>query len=396
MVAHGSFITVKKYIRMKNRSFFLIATSVFISYQSFSQTSQIKIAQNAVGKLQVAIASGMDKSKQMTVVGEGLKATESAQTDKKTKNWPETWAIRSYLSSYVALIDQDETNSEKYYATAVETLDSAKRLDKFQSNTALTDAANYNIILKKQEKGSKAYNNNEFKTAFTLLKEVSDFFPKDTVISINTALSAQNINDYNSALFYFKRAKDNGIKNPVVFQSMAGIYTSKFEQEAAIRILEDGLKVNPYNIYLNNNYINLLLDNERYDQAKQVIEKSLTIESKNKLLYFLYGYLYQISSNNSTAELAYKKALALDQNYFDALYQLGLVYVNNANDALKGDKEKRAQEFSALINRAEFVLLQAHEINPNDRPTVQLLIDIYTRKNRLDKAQELKRKLEEF
>ncbi|WP_316835540.1 hypothetical protein [Pedobacter nutrimenti] len=381
---------------MKNRSFFLIATSVFISYQSFSQTSQIKIAQNAVGKLQVAIASGMDKSKQMTVVGEGLKATESAQTDKKTKNWPETWAIRSYLSSYVALIDQDEANSEKYYATAVETLDSAKRLDKFQSNTALTDAANYNIILKKQEKGNKAYNNNEFKTAFTLLKEVSDFFPKDTVISINTALSAQNINDYNSALYYFKRAKDNGIKNPVVFQSMAGIYTSKFEQEAAIRILEDGLKVNPYNIYLNNNYINLLLDNERYDQAKQVIEKSLTIESKNKLLYFLYGYLYQISSNNSTAELAYKKALALDQNYFDALYQLGLVYVNNANDALKGDKEKRAQEFSALINRAEFVLLQAHEINPNDRPTVQLLIDIYTRKNRLDKAQELKRKLEEF
>jgi tetratricopeptide (TPR) repeat protein len=381
---------------MKNRSFFLIATSVFISYQSFSQTSQIKIAQNAVGKLQVAIASGMDKSKQMTVVGEGLKATESAQTDKKTKNWPETWAIRSYLSSYVALIDQDEANSEKYYATAVETLDSAKRLDKFQSNTALTDAANYNIILKKQEKGNKAYNNNEFKTAFTLLKEVSDFFPKDTVISINTALSAQNINDYNSALFYFKRAKDNGIKNPVVFQSMAGIYASKFEQEAAIRILEDGLKVNPYNIYLNNNYINLLLDNERYDQAKQVIEKSLTIESKNKLLYFLYGYLYQISSNNSTAELAYKKALALDQNYFDALYQLGLVYINNANDALKGDKEKRAQEFSALINRAEFVLLQAHEINPNDRPTVQLLIDIYTRKNRLDKAQELKRKLEEF
>lgn len=381
---------------MRNRSFFLIATSVFISYQSFSQTSQIKIAQNAVGKLQVAIASGMDKNKQMSIVGEGLKATESAQTDKKTKNWPETWAIRSYLSSYVALIDQDETNSEKYYNTAVETLDSAKRLDKYQNSTALTDAANYNIILKKQEKGNKAYSNNEFKTAFTLLKEVSDFFPKDTIISVNTALSAQNINDYNNALLYFKRAKDNGIKNPVVFQSMAGIYTSKFEQEAAIRILEEGLKVNPYNIYLNNNYINILLDNERYDQAKQVIEKSLTIESKNKLLYFLYGYLYQISSNNSTAELAYKKALVLDQNYFDALYQLGLVYINNANDALKGDKEKSLQEFSALINRAEFVLLQAHEINPNDRATVQLLIDIYTRKNRLDKAQELKRKLEEF
>lgn len=381
---------------MKTRSFFLIAVTTGLSYQSFGQTSQVKIAQNAVGKLQVAIASGMDKGKQLSVIGEGLKATESAQTDRKTKNWPETWAIRSYLSSYVALIDEDESNAEKYYNTAIETLDSAKRLDKYQNSTMLTDAANYNIILKKQEKGNKAYNNNEFRTAFGLLKEVSDFFPKDTVISVNTAICAQNINDYNNALFYFKRAKDNGIKNPVVFQSMASIYTSKFEHEAAIRILEEGLKANPYNIYLNNNYINLLLDNEKFDQAKQVIEKTLSLETKNKLLYFLYGYLYQINSNNSTAELAYKKALALDQNYFDALYQLGLAYINVANEALKGDKEKRAQDFSSYINRAEFVLLQAHEINPNDRQTVQLLIDIYTRKNRLDKAQELKRKLEEF
>ncbi|MDQ7949246.1 MAG: hypothetical protein REI93_10390, partial [Pedobacter sp.] len=76
-----------------------------------------------------------------------------------------------------------------------------------------------------------------------------------------------------------------------------------------------------------------------------------------------------------------------------ALYQLGIVYVNTANDALKS---KNKVKFSALINRAELTLLKAHEINLNDRSTIQLLIEIYTRKNRLDKVQELKRKLNEF
>ncbi|PYF76960.1 tetratricopeptide repeat protein [Pedobacter nutrimenti] len=380
---------------MKIKSQIVVASLLFISIESLGQTSQIKIAQNAVGKLQVAIASGLDKNKQLNIIGEGIKATESALTDRKTKNWPETWAIRSYLSSYVALLDDNDSNADKYYQTAIETLDQAKKLDKYQSNGALVDAASYNIIIKKQEKGNKAYQGGEYLNAFTLLKEVSDFFPKDTTIAVNAALSAQNINDYTTALALFKRAKDNGITNPAVFQAMAGIYSSKFEQETAIKTLEEGIKVNPYNMFLNNNYINLLLDNEKYDRATQAIEKTLSVEKKNKLLYFLYGYLYQVNLNNSTAELAYKKALALDQNYFDALYQLGLVYLNLANDALKLEK-KDISGFGAYINRAEYALLQAHEINPNDKQTTQLLIDIYTRKNKLDKVQDLRKKLLEF
>eukprot|EP01132_Coremiostelium_polycephalum_P015381 gene15381-18584_t len=261
---------------MKIKSQIVVASLLFISIESLGQTSQIKIAQNAVGKLQVAIASGLDKNKQLNIIGEGIKATESALTDRKTKNWPETWAIRSYLSSYVALLDDNDSNADKYYQTAIETLDQAKKLDKYQSNGALVDAASYNIIIKKQEKGNKAYQGGEYLNAFTLLKEVSDFFPKDTTIAVNAALSAQNINDYTTALALFKRAKDNGITNPAVFQAMAGIYSSKFEQETAIKTLEEGIKVNPYNMFLNNNYINLLLDNEKYDRATQAIEKTLS------------------------------------------------------------------------------------------------------------------------
>lgn len=370
---------------------------VSISYNvAFAQKSQLQIARNSVGKLQVAINGKQDAKKQLSVLGEGIKAAEAAQNDSKTKKWPETWALKAYLSSYVSIIDTDEGNADRYYNFATQAIDSAKRLDKFQANFRLIKAADYNINIRKQKKGSTAYANGDYAAAYEQLKEVSDFLPKDTTLAINTALSAQNIKSYDKALAYFKRAKENGVKNPIVFQNMASIYISKFEHELAIRTLEDGIKVNPYNVFLTNDYINLLLDNEKYSEAMHVIESTLKVETGNKLLYFLYGYLQQNKANNSTAELAYNRALTLDENYFDALYQLGLVYINSANETLKSGKTENAAKFSSFINRAEIALLQAHEVNQNDKSTVQLLIDIYTRKHRLDKVQELRSKLEEF
>ncbi len=368
---------------------------VFVLSTANAQKTQVLLAQNSVGKLQASIAKKEDVKKQLVIVGEGIKAIELAQKDKKTKNWPETWAIKSYLSSYVAIIDVNEANSYRYYDLALRALDTAKILDKFQANTELIKASTYNINVKKLTEGNKAYNQNDFLTAYTILKDVSDFLPKDTTTAVNVALCAQKIQMYNQALTYFLRAKENGVINPIVHQTIANLYASNFETELAIKSLEDGLKLNPYHPFLTNDYINLLLDNEKYDKAIKAIEGSLGTERRSgRLLYFLFGYLQQSQLKNYTvAEESYKRALSLDQNYFDALYQLALVYISNANDALK---QNNKQKFTSFANRAEFTLLRAHEININDLNTVQLLIEIYTRKNRLDKVQELKRKLNEF
>lgn len=362
--------------------------------QIFAQKSQLLVAQNSLGKLNMSINNKEDYKKQFVIIGEGIKAIELAQADKKTKNWPETWAIKAYLSSYIAITDNNETNSDKYYATAVEALEQAIKRDKYQTNANLIRNATHNINIKKLALGNKAYQENEFSTAFYYLKQVSDYFPTDTTLAINTAICAQNIQLYNEALNYFKRAKEYKIKNPVVFQLMANIYASKFENDLAIQTLEDGLYLNPNHNFLTNDYINLLLDNEKYDKAKKAIETSIVFSNQNKLLYFLLGYLYQTKEkNNLDAELAYKKALKIDEDYFDALYQLSLIFIANANNALI---EKKYTLYQSNINRAEFILLQANEININDKNTVQLLIEIYTRKNRFDKVQELKRKINEF
>jgi len=378
------------------RRFLLITIFLFSTgWSANAQKTQVVLAQNSVGKLQASIAKKEDAKKQLAIIGEGIKAIDAALKDKKTRNWPETWAIKSYLSSYIAILDPAEANSLKYYDLAIKSLDTTRILDKFQANTTFIKAATHNINVKKLNEGNKAFNQNDFLTAFNALKEVSDYQPKDTSLAINVALSAQKIQAYDESLRYLLRAKEAGVINPVVHQSIAALYVSKFENELAIKALEDGLKLNPQHTFLTNDYINLLLDNEKYDKAVKAIEGTFISERRSsRLLYYLFGYLQQSQlKNNNLAEDAYKRALNFDQNNFEALYQLALVYIENANEALK---QHNQQKYSGLMNRAEFTLLRAHEININDINTTQLLIEIYTRKNRIDKVQELRRKLNGF
>lgn len=373
---------------------FNIFALLLFSHSAFSQGSQIKIANNSLARLQNSIAENADTKKQLTIIGEGIKAIDQAEKDKKTKNWPETWAIKTYLSSYIAIIDENEANADKYFQLAQDALVQAIKLDKFQSNTELIKAADHNIHVKKLKKGTEAFQQNDFVTAYDLLRNVSDFMPADTLLATNVAICAQNLQLYNDALSYYLKAKENGAKNPTLFQNIANIYASKFETEQAIKTLEEGLALNAYHPLLTNDYINLLLDTEQYEKATKAVENSLKTDKRSKLLLFLYGYLQQNQAKNTaTAELSFKKALELDYNYFDALYQLALAYIQDANQALA---QKDTKKFTANINRAEYSLLRAHDININHKNTIKLLIDIYTRKNRLDKVQELKRKLNEF
>lgn len=369
---------------------------IFVSFNAVAQKSQILIARNSVGKLQASIANKEDEKKQLSIITEGLKSIESAEKDIKTKNWTETWSIKSYLTSFASLIDTDPNNANKFYDSAVEAVAKAKALDRYNDNGGLIKASDHNILIKKQDKGNEAYFNNEFKEAFADLKEVSDNFPADTTLALNTAICALNIQSYDESLAYFKRAKENGIKNPSVFQKMAQMYVVKSENETAIKTLEDGLVLNPFNRFLTNDYINLLLDTENYSKAQGLIENNLKVEKGNKLLYFLYGYLQQVGGNSATAILAYDKALTTDQNYFDALYQLSLAYINTANETLRTSDADKTEKYKGLINRAQFALQRANEINPNDKKTVQLLIDIYNKKGATNKVQELNRKLQEL
>ncbi|WP_246474909.1 hypothetical protein [Pedobacter roseus] len=114
-----------------------LAALIFVSFNAVAQKSQILIARNSVGKLQASIANKEDEKKQLSIITEGLKSIESAEKDTKTKNWTETWSIKSYLTSFASLIDTDPNNANKFYDSAVEAVAKAKSLDRYNDNGGL-------------------------------------------------------------------------------------------------------------------------------------------------------------------------------------------------------------------------------------------------------------------
>ncbi|MET4080501.1 tetratricopeptide (TPR) repeat protein [Pedobacter sp. UYP30] len=381
---------------MRKTATIALSIFVFISVNTFAQKTQILIARNSVGKLQLSILNKEDNTKQLDPVKEGLKAIESAENDKKTKDWAETWAIKSYLNSYAAIIETDANASQSFYNTAVDAVKQARKLDRYDDNSGLIKASDHNLLIKKQDIGNQYFVDNDFKLAFTNLKEVSDNFPADTTLALNTAICAINLQMYTDAMTYFKRAVENGIRNPAVYQKMAQIYSAKFDDKTALATLEEGLALNPQNIVLTNDYINLLIDVANYPKALALINGQIKATQGDKLLYYLVGYLEQATGNKSNAILSYNQALEKDPNYFDAMYQLGLAFIEAGNNELKSSDPNKNEKYKSFINRAEIALEHANEIDPNSKNCVQLLIDIYTRKNELDKVQELESKLREF
>lgn len=377
-----------------NRKAFISIILFLITFHASAQKSQLRIARNTIGKLQASVLAKDDPNKQINIIGEGMRASEAAQKDRKTKKWPETWAISAYLSSYLAVIDEKEP--EKHYQNAIAYIDTVRKLDRFDEHQKLVNAAILNTLVIKQEKGNEAFLNYDYATAISYLKELSDFYPQDSTLAMNTGIASQNLRNYDQALVYYNRAIEAGAVNPVIYQHLAEIYSSKFDTENAIRILEEGQKRNPSNAFIINNLVNLLLDQERYDKAEKTLEQAIKLEGQNKQLYFLYGYLKQMRNQHAQAETAYNTALAMDPNFFPALYQLGTLYINMGNEILKSNKEDRVKLYEEQLNKSENILTHAFEIDPNDRSTIQLLIEINSRKRKYDKVDELKERLSEF
>jgi len=102
---------------------------------------------------------------------------------------------------------------------------------------------------------------------------------------------------------------------------------------------------------------------------------------------------------------AYKEALALDPENFDNNLYLGALFYNTAielnkriiNLPLDAEDEynKLVEERNELYGRALPYFEKAHEINPEDIPTMQALKEIYAKQNNFDKMNEIKTKLGE-
>jgi tetratricopeptide (TPR) repeat protein len=111
-------------------------------------------------------------------------------------------------------------------------------------------------------------------------------------------------------------------------------------------------------------------------------------EPKNKLNHYILGVLNRTAGKFDVAITSFEKALVIDENYVDALFDLGATYYNWGVDMIKqaqesgSDSEEFKQKFTDALPHLEKVTT----IKTDDPSVWETLGTIYARLGKSDKA----------
>ncbi len=362
-----------------------------------------------------------------------------ASVNPDTKDKAETQVTKGqiYLAMYEAVRRTEEEKlmniadpSKRTFAalqnTPTANLDSAyqafskgKLLDvKGKYSTELKTMANVEIYY--DNTGRADFNSKKYPEALAAFERAYEIGGNaDTTVLYFCAASADYANDFNKAKSYYQKMIDNKQGRGVTYSSLVNVYLMMKDTVAGMDVLKKGRAAYPSDLNLVISETNYFLRTGKSLDAINNLNIALKAKPSDFSLYLVRGNVYDNLANPKDskgkdldkpkdyvenlkmAETDYKKAVELKPDYFDALFNLGVLYSNNGRVITKQadkimDKAKYTAENAKAdieYNKAMSVLEKALEASPKDKNTIFALKQIYTRLQLLDKLNAMNEKL---
>ncbi len=270
--------------------------------------------------------------------------------------------------------------------------------------------------------GVDNYNKKMFKEAMVNFSKGAEVLEManvpDTVSLLNAATCASLANEKESAKdLYIKLLKLN-YKSPQVFMTLSDIYRQDKDSVNALKFIRMGQQVYPTDFRLFLSETNIYLTFNKTEKALNNLKVALKQDSTNASVAFAMGTIYDNLSNDTARTVgersdafknaldAYKNAIRLNADYFDAIYNLGAIYVNKAatieEEANKLPLDATAKydqlkaEANSYLETALPYLEKASILQPSDLNTLVTLKQIYARTNQNDKVKAIQEKINEL
>ena len=315
-------------------------------------------------------------------------------------------------------ISSDSTISVEYpqaLRTAMESYLKAKDLDiksRYKDEIRLGLAQ---VQTKANNTGIKNYVAEAFDQAgssFDLAAEVARNFDMiDTMAVYNAALCYEKADLTDLAIERYLDCAAIDYQVPNVFLFVSTLYRNTGKEEAALKILQDARVDYPREQSLIIEELNIYLTNKDFERAKTNLELAAKQDPTNEILWFSLGSVLDNIGMTEDAIVAYKKAIEVKADYFDANYNLGALYFNQAvngiNDAnelwkprmsrTEASAQKKLEDDSKeMFSTAKPFLESAFAADSKDVETIRSLKDIYARTGEDDKFIEMNNLLKSF
>lgn len=374
----------------------LVLFGVILSLNAFGQKANI---QTAINYLKYG---DLDKAKT---------AIDEAALNETTVGLAKTWNVRSKV--YAAILETKEAKFESLKPGALEetykSLQKTAELDTKKEYTAETRQQLEYVSAMYMNQGVDAFRDKNYETAlagFNKSREIGTKYlnRNDTLALYNAALAADKAGKTSEATAYYTELTNMNYGGPKVYSLLAGMQLEQKDTTAALVTINNGRQKYPDDNNLIISGLNIYLlqgrDKEAYDQLETAIAK----DPGNANLHFAKGTLSDKLGRMDEAAASYRKAIELKPDYFDANYNLGAMYFNQAaelaNKANNLPANKMAEydaakkKYEAKFREAQPYLEKAHQLNEKDEATMQSLRQLYGRIGEMQKAEEMKKKLD--
>ena len=268
-----------------------------------------------------------------------------------------------------------------------------------------------NVMNTYYTKGADDYNTGKFAEAAPMFKKAYDIAKSmgspDANEMLNfAATSALRAEDYNTALEYFTEVKNNGADNVEIYKHLAACYNGLGNADQAMAMINAGLEKNPSDAGLILEKVNAYLKEGRGAEAVADLVKLQELDPENAQLLFVLGTIYGDENNKDVydtdkARQYYEQALAINPGYYDATYNIGVLYTTMANkyieqaNEITGFSKAEQEQYNSLIEQGNELLRtglpylkQAYDAQPSD-DVKNVLRSIYVKLNMMEEVKAL-------
>jgi len=383
-----------------------IATVVFVAALSLNVHGQQSKVVSAYNSLKMYLQDKTD----IEVLKNAKTFIDEASANESTSGKPKTWYYKGNV--YWAMNDSKNPifteNGQNPLLVAVESYKKAYELDpkyEFAIECFGKAQAGYRNL------GIAAFNKNDFNAALSMFEETAALSAKNGIVDTSAienssiaAIRGKNLDkaqEYLTKLIGFGKEKDGN-----KYISLYKVYQQKGDTATAMKVLGDARTAFPGDQRLLTEELNYYLLRGKAAEAEKLLGLAIEKDPTNQLLHYAAGTVYEDLGKREQAIAAYKRAIELKADYWEAYFNLGALY-NNSGKALidKANAEKDTKKYDAINKTAEVEfnlalpnLEKALELAPADSqdvvPLLKTLKQIYSRLNMTDKYNEVKKRLE--
>ena len=254
--------------------------------------------------------------------------------------------------------------------------------------------------------GADNYNTANYEVAANAFKKAYDISLSlnavDTTSLIYAANACMKQHNYEQALAYLTDLKNIGYNKVDLYKDLAATYNGLGDEAKAFEMINLGLEKYPGDASMIIEKVNVYLKQGKGEEAINDLKKLNELDPNNASILFILGTIFGDENNDvydsDKAIQYYEEAINVNPQYYDAVYNLGAMYISLSNK-LKAQANdlpiEKQKEYEELVKQAEDLVRtglpyvkQAYDAQPT--PEVkQVLKTMYVQLKMNDEAKAL-------